>query len=290
MWQLFRKYSCLILFLTTSLTALSNNKADLINPIFRDSVLKNNIDSARWNSMITYLDIYKKSNPQMLIQKQKNPLRSNAFLFISFTILLFLLVLRLIFEDLFYSILEGIYSIKKFFIFYKTKKYDSLFAILFIYSIKIIILSLILYIGVIDFRKDDFSDFSFARFLNITLMLGLFFTIKNMVEFIFNWIIDTQDTFKAFFLQNLFTELLLCVVVLILLMVYIYNSHISSDFMLFLMVACFGGYTVFNIVRSYQLMGNIRIPYKLHFFLYICAFKIIPVLLLARYVLNNIVQ
>ena len=290
MWQLFSKHIFFLLFLANSLTAVSNDEVGAINPIFRDSVLKNKIDSARWNNMLTHLDINNESTRQMLIQKQKHPAKSNVFLFISLTILLFLLILRLVFEDLFYSILEGMLSIKKFFIFFKTKKYDSLFAILFVYTIKIIILSLMLYCGVIIFRNDDFTSFSFARFLDICLLLGLFFTLKNMVEFIFNWIIDTQETFKAVFLQNLFAELLLCVILLLFLLIYIYNGHISPDFMILLMLFIFGGYTVFNIVRSYQLMGNIRIPYKLHFFLYICAFKIIPVLLLARYVLNNIVQ
>ena len=140
------------------------------------------------------------------------------------------------------------------------------------------------------FQKTDFTHFSHIDFLDICVLLGLFFTVKNIVEFIFNWIIDTQETFKAFFLQNLFAELLLSIILLVFLLIYIYNNHISRDFMLFLILFSFGGYAFFNIVRSYQLMGNIRIPYKLHFFLYICAFKIIPMLLLARYILNNIVQ
>lgn len=290
MWLCFRRYLSFFLFLTISFSSFSKNDTSAFNPVFRDSVLKNNIDSERWNKLVFNLDIHKKANKHIFIQTQKHPQTSSVFLFISLTILIILLVLRLIFEDLFYSILEGMVSIKKFFIFYKSKKYDSLFAIIFIYTIKIIILSLMVYIGLCIFQKTDFAHFSYADFLDICVLLGLFFIVKNIVEFIFNWIIDTQEMFKAFFLQNLFAELLLSIILLVLFLIYIYNNHVSRDFMLFLILFSFVGYAFFNIVRSYQLMGNIRIPYKLHFFLYICAFKIIPMLLLARYILNNIVQ
>ena len=89
---------------------------------------------------------------------------------------------------------------------------------------------------------------------------------------------------------KLFAELVVSVFLLVLFLIYIYNTHISYDFMLGLLLSGLGVYVVFNIVRSYQLMGNVRIPYKLHFFLYICAFKILPVLLLVKYILNNVVQ
>ena len=121
-------------------------------------------------------------------------------------------------------------------------------------------------------------------------IVRIIFTIKNIIEFIFNSVINTQETFKAFFLQNLFAEFLWSIILLFLFLICIYNNSISPKLLLFLILFSFSAYTVFNIIRSYQLMSNIRIPYKLHFFLYICAFKIIPLFLLAKYILNNVVD
>lgn len=290
MWQRFSSSLFVLMFLFVSFYSFSKNDTTAYNPFFRDSVLKNKIDSGRWNKLASVTDIHKPSGKTVFVQKQKQVQKSTVLLYISLVIALLLVVLRLIFDDFSFSLLEGMLSVKKFYIFYKSKKYDSLFAILSVYIFKISILSLVVYIGLRYIQQDDFTSFSFYYFFDIWVLLGLFFTVKNVIEFIFNWVIDTQETFKAFFLQNLFAEFIVSVFLLVLFLIYIYNNHISYNFMLGLFFTGLGVYVVFNIVRSYQLMDNVRIPYKLHFFLYICAFKILPVLLLAKYILNNVVQ
>jgi hypothetical protein len=267
--------------------SFSKNDTTAYNPFFRDSILKNKIDTVRWHHLQNVLDIHKPASKIIALQQPKTAHKSIVFLMIAGVIILFILLLRLIFDDFAASLLEGILSMKKYYIFYKSKKYDSLFAVLSVYILKIAIFSYILYIGILFFGKDKFLVFSYDGFFRILALLTLFFTLKNITEFIFNSVIGTNDMFKAFFLQNLFAEFLLTIILLVVFMIYIYSSHVSSGFMLGFMIACLAGYAVFNIVRSYQLMSNIRIPHKLHFFLYICAFKIIPLLLLTKYILNN---
>lgn len=267
--------------------SFSKNDTTAYNPFFRDSILKNKIDTVRWHHLQNVLDIHKPASKIIALQQPKTAHKSIVFLMNAGVIILFILLLRLIFDDFAASLLEGILSMKKYYIFYKSKKYDSLFAVLSVYILKIAIFSYILYIGILFFGKDKFLVFSYDGFFRILALLTLFFTLKNITEFIFNSVIGTNDMFKAFFLQNLFAEFLLTIILLVVFMIYIYSSHVSSGFMLGFMIACLAGYAVFNIVRSYQLMSNIRIPHKLHFFLYICAFKIIPLLLLTKYILNN---
>jgi hypothetical protein len=267
--------------------SFSKNDTTAYNPFFRDSILKNKIDTVRWHHLQNVLDIHKSASKIIALQQPKTAHKSIVFLMNAGVIILFILLLRLIFDDFAASLLEGILSMKKYYIFYKSKKYDSLFAVLSVYILKIAIFSYILYIGILFFGKDKFLVFSYDGFFRILALLTLFFTLKNITEFIFNSVIGTNDMFKAFFLQNLFAEFLLTIILLVVFMIYIYSSHVSSGFMLGFMIACLAGYAVFNIVRSYQLMSNIRIPHKLHFFLYICAFKIIPLLLLTKYILNN---
>ena len=281
------KKTSFLFFFMIAFTAFSKNDTTAYNPFFRDSILKNKIDTVRWHQLQNIVDIHKPAGKIISLQQQKTPDKSIVFLIIAGVVILFILVLRVIFDDFAASLLEGILSMKKFYIFYKSKKYDSLFAVLSVYILKVVILSYILYIGILFLGKDKFLVFSYDGFFRILALLTLFFTLKNITEFIFNSVIGTIDMFKAFFLQNLFAEFMLTIILLIVFMIYIYSSHFSPGIMLALMIACLSGYTVFNIVRSYQLMSNIRIPHKLHFFLYICAFKIIPLLLLTKYILNN---
>lgn len=276
-------------FCLTAITTMAGKDTSSVNPVFRDSVLKNNVDSVKWNKLIHAVDLHKPGGHVIIMQEQKHPKRSSVFLYMTAVILFLLVLLRVIFDDFAHSLLEGLLSMKKFFIFYKTKKYDSFLAVLSVYVFKVTLLSLVVYIGLNYFQQDDFTVFHLNVFLDILVLLGIFFTAKNMVEFIFNWVIGMQETFNAFFLQNLFAEFMLSLVLLVVFLIYIYNTHVSYGLMLALLIASLGIYVVFNIVRSYQLIGNSRINYKLHFFLYICAFKILPFLILVKYILNNIV-
>ncbi len=272
-------------------THLYSAKSDLVyNPAYQDSILKNKSDSALWTTLHNKATAYHAMPGYVSIQQQRQNFKSQAFLMVFVFIVLLLLVFRMLFEDYMFSLLEGLGSIKKFFIFYKTKKYDSFLAIVFIYTLKVFMSSLIFY-GVVQYVfKEDFNVFNMHFYLNSCLVFGSFFLVKDILEYIFNVITNTQETFKAFFLQNMFAELLLSILLLFLLIIFVYNDHISNSVVVFLMVIGFVWYFLFNVIRSYQLIDNVRILHKLHFFLYICAFKILPILLLGKYIFKNMVE
>jgi len=301
MWQLFKslmdnfqlqkfcKISLMCWILLLAFSGFSKQDTSNLNPIFRDSVLTQKVDSSKWSSIIHKMDIHKSSNKKMMIQKQKKLLSNNIFLYVFSVIVFLLLLMRLLFDDFSVSLIEGTFSFKQFYLFFQSKKYDSFIAIIFIYILNIFSISFITYIGLAYFLKHNFIDFDLLFLMKVLVLITLFFVIKNIIEFIFNWVINTLHIFKAFFLQNLFAELVGSIVLLILLLVFIYNQHINTVFFTTTIIFFAVVYVVFNTIRSYQLIGNVRIPYKLHFFLYICAFKILPVLLLVKYILNNVV-
>ncbi len=284
-----KKLIFLCLSLVFTLSAFAKQDTSCINPVFRDSILNNKVDTAKWNVIKSSININKSTHKNRVIQKEKHPLNNISFLYISGIILIVLLLMKLIFDDFSFSLLEGIFSFKKYLLYYQSKKYDSLIAIILVYFISTTILSLITYIFVVHFVNDNFTNFNLLLFLEVLAVILLFFSSKYFIEFIFNWVIDTQNIFRAFFLQNLFSELLLSIIALFLLLIYIYNSAVSYNFTIIAVSFILVVYLVFNTLRSYQLMDSVRIPYKLHFFLYICAFKIIPMLLIAKYILNNVV-
>jgi len=289
MWLPFSRFYIFLFCLIVTVNAHAEIDTSSVNPIFRDSILKNKIDTLKWNKLVNTLDKNRPSNSIINIQSLKQPRASLIFLYITSVILIILVILKTIFDDYTQALLEGLLSLKKFYIFYKSKKYDSLFAVLTIYFLKIIILSMVTYIGLNYFNKNNFSVFQTDKFLKILLLLVVFFSIKNIIESIFNWVIGTQDPYRALFLQNLFAELILSTTLLIIFMTYIYNSRLSSGLMTILLTANISAYLFFNIIRSYQLISINSIKYKFHFFLYICAFKVLPFLVLIKYMLNNIV-
>lgn len=289
MWQNFSISILLMLFCTQTTHASKIPDSTAVNPLFVDSVLKNKIDSTHWIKIKQAANIYKTPQQIATIQAQKYPERTALFMYIAIVLFTLLAIVRVVFHDFFKAALEGLFSMKQFLIFYKTKKYDSLFAILSAYIFKLTLLSLVVYIGINYFKKDDFTNFHLKYFLDICLLLGVFFSVKNFIEYVFNLLIGVQETYVAFFLQNLFSEFILSIFLFIVFLIYIYNTHVSYNLMHTIIVFSLIAYIVFNTIRSYQLINSIRINYKLHFFMYICAFKVLPFLILVKFILNNIV-
>lgn len=287
MWQ-HSKVVLLLLFFLITQQGFTRSDTSSINPIFRDSILRTQRDTVAWNSMIKHTNKFKKSTT-LLIQKQKSEPPSIVFFYFALALLILVLIMRLVFEDFSLSMLEGLLSIKQYFVYYKSKKYDSLFALVMLYFLNIIILSMITYVGLQYFRGNNFRAFHLTFFIKIVSVIGGFFVIKDILEFLFNWVIDMQSIFRAYFLQLLFSEFIIAGFLLALILITVYNQQISTNFLGTLYLVSFLGYLVFNTIRSYQLMRNVQIAYKLHFFLYICAFKVMPLLLLAKYITYNVI-
>ncbi|HNE51440.1 MAG TPA: DUF4271 domain-containing protein [Chitinophagales bacterium] len=259
-----------------------------INPVFRDSVLKHELDSA------AYLKFKSKTNPFKLAAK--TPVIQNIriggislYYFIALLVLLFFLVLiRLFFEDFFMSLAEGIISNKKFLIYLKSKKYDSFLAMLSVYALHLVCLAYLLYLIAILYTTGNFKQFNLLILGKFTLLLFLFFTLKFIIEFIFNAISDSADTFKTFFIQHLFIELAFYFLLILLFTFFIYYQYNNNQYLLIILSVISVGLLLFTAFRSFQLLLELKVVYKLHFFLYLCAFKVLPVLLLGKFILNNL--
>ncbi|HPA36378.1 MAG TPA: DUF4271 domain-containing protein [Chitinophagales bacterium] len=102
--------------------------------------------------------------------------------------------------------------------------------------------------------------------------------------------IGTQRVFKAYFLYSLFSEFALSLIGIVVVIIFIYNDAFSFSYLIYSVAVGIVLFVVFNIVRSYQLLSSVRIPVNLHFFLYICAFRIMPVAIVAKFILSNVVD
>ncbi len=257
-----------------------------INPVYRDSVLKHELDSA------AYLKFKSKTNPFKLAAK--TPVIQNIriggvslYYFFALSFLLFLLLLiRLFFEDFFMSLAEGIISNKKFLIYLKSKKYDSFLAMLSVYALHLVCLAYLLFLISVVISAGNFKQFNLLILGKFTILLFLFFTLKFFIEFIFNAISDTADTFKTFFIQHIFIELAFYFLLILLFTFFIYYQYSNNQHLLIILTVISAGLLLFTAFRNFQLLLELKVVYKLHFFLYLCAFKVLPVLLLGKFILN----
>lgn len=284
-----RYSNLLILMLFVTSSSLAAEKSSSPNPIFRDSVLKSKVDTGLWYMAVQQLDIHQQPAPKKNLQHQKNNGHSRVFLISAFFILLLVVFFKLVFDDFSYALLEGVLSYKKFIVYSQSKKYDSFIAVFIIYILKILLLSMVIYAVIHSFGKNNFNSFYIVFFWKFFFLLLFFFSLKNTIEYVFNFVVQTHQIFKSFFLHTLFIDFILLLILLPLFLVFIYNDNINQGIINWIVISGLVFYAFFNIIRSYQLASLVRIPYKLHFFLYICTFKILPILLLTKFILNTIV-
>ena len=281
-------FSVLLLFV--SFNGIANDTTSNKNPYFIDSVLKNKLDTAKFHEIEANLLLKKPAATQTIIQQEKQNAESNWYLTVAVILIVLTLLLRLLFDDFTDSMVEGVVSFKKFMIFYQSKKYDSLLAVLLLFVLNIAVLSLVIHIFIQVVLNNDFSEFYLNRYIKITVAFLIYFFIISTIEYLFNGFTNTLSVFVAHFLWFLFSSFFGIIICLFVLLIHIYNSNISLNVLEIIAWIFFAFFVVFNIIRSYQLFSTIRIPYKLHFFMYICAFKMLPLLILGKYILENLIR
>ncbi len=287
MWR----YFSLLLLMCAAFTVFSaSGNSSYVNPHFQDSILKYKGDSAKWKALTKQLDIHRESSNSKVLQPVKPATVNISYLLVAAGLFSVVLFLRLLFDDFFYAVWEGMVSIKKYEIYLQSKKYDSYFAVFAMYLSYSLMLALLLYVGLDYFTDNDFTDFDEGLFLRIAIGVVVFYSVRYLVEFIFNLVIGTQRVFKAFFLYSLFSEFALSLIGIVVVIIFIYNDAFSFSYLIYSVAVGIVLFVVFNIVRSYQLLSSVRIPVNLHFFLYICAFRIMPVAIVAKFILSNVVD
>ena len=279
-----------LFFLSVSFQAGIAADTTNTNPFFIDSVLKNKLDTAKFSKIESGLLIKKPAAVQTIIQQQKQNEQSDWYIMAAVILLVLMLFMRLLFYDFTFSMFEGVVSFKKFMVFYQSKKYDSFLAVLILFVLNIAMLSLVVHIFIQIILNDNFTHFYLNRLIQITLILLVYFFTISTIEYFFNGFTNTISLFVAHFLWYLFSSFFSIIICLLILLMHVYNASVSIGLLNVVGWMFFSVFIVFNIIRSYQLLRTICIPYKLHFFMYICAFKLLPLLILGKYIFENLIR
>jgi hypothetical protein len=260
----------------------------IYNPYWVDSLLVHKTDSAAISQLKSTVLIKDDNTPvKFALQPLKHSSPTLFYLWFLTALLLIALMLHILFDDFSDSLLKGVWSSKQYYIFLRTNKYDSPVPLAYVFVAKNLILSVIVYLVLEKIQPSVSGMFHPGILIKVMAVILLFSFSRSVIEMIFNWTIGTGVIYKAFTLQQLFIDFIYGLVVLCFCIICIYNPRFYLQNPEVWFGVLLGIYLVFNTFKSYQLLSNIRISYRLHFFLYICTFKILPVLLLAKYLLSN---
>jgi hypothetical protein len=287
MWRTFSRLlaACFFLFFGWHVHADNNQ---VYNPAWADSVLVNRSDSAVIAGLKKQLRIGDDKTPAFSLQPLKQP-AAPAFYAIFFGVILLLaMFLRLLFDDFSESMLNGVLSSKAYYFFLRTNKYDSPVPLAYIFVARSLVFSVLAFLALKKMDPSGIGGFKSDILMRVMITVMLFSIIRLFLELLINWVVGTSALYKAFTLQLLFIDFAWGLLLLAACLVCIYNPGFSMHAPLAWFMSIIGLHMVFNTFRSYQLMTNVRIKYRLHFFLYLCCLKILPVLILAKYLLSNV--
>lgn len=262
----------------------------LYNPAWADTVLLQERDSAAYSQLKQSILVpaYARVHASgYMLQPLRHAAPPLFYLYFITAILGVALVLRLIYDDFSESLLRGVLSSKAYYVALRTNKYDSPVPLAYVFLAKHLVLGVIAYLALEQLFPSGPMGYDPGLLLRVAGLVMGFGILRSLGELLFNWVIGTGSVFKAFTLQQLFIDFIWGLLLLTACLVFIYHPGFQLRAPLGWFSLLLALYLVFNTFRSYQLMHQARVPFRLHFFIYICTFKILPVLLLAKYLVSN---
>lgn len=280
------KQIVLIILCCSIFYSFSANKKDY-NPIWVDSILKNKIDSAQMMNLkqSVFIEGQKTTPTTVIIQPLRAQQKVLDYMYAALLILLIVAFLYIFFGDYFLAVRESLVSIKQYQVYLSANKFDNFFLIIALFLFKIILLAFVVNAFVNIYVSKYYNIFNYKQFAYILSIVAIFFSIKLILEFIVLFIIGQIKTYRLFYFNKLFFDIAFaCMVALIIVLMY-YNT--SIDIREFLIL--FGTiYTLYIVYKGFKIAQFAKISNKIYFILYLCTFKIMPLILVIKYFWLNL--
>lgn len=254
------------------------------NPVFVDTFLVKNSEEATLQKYIQKNDANNISSTSMWdVQQLKEATHSTSLIIITPLVLLFLIILKFIFNNFFQSSLLGLFNEKLFQLQYRNKKFSEILPLILIFVIRNTTIVLILqYLLSILLKQNKYLNIQ--TFLFLFLISNLFFAIKLIAEFIIQNIIGTGSSFRIYFTQHYLITLWLSIPFLaIILIMYLNSIELTMNLILIFFIVPVAIISLFSTIRSLMLWNGAWKHYLIYFFIYLCTFKIIPYLIIAKF-------
>lgn len=280
------KQIVLILLCCTVFYSFSGSNKDY-NPIWVDSILKNKIDSAQMLKLkqSAFIDGQKSRPTKVIIQPLRAQQKILEYMFVALLILLIIALLYVFFGDYFLAVRESLVSIKQYQVYLAANKFDNFFLIVALFLFKIILLAFVVNSFINIYVSIYYNIFNYKQFAYILSVIAIFFSLKMILEIIVLFVIGQIKTYRLFYFNKLFFDIAFaCLVSLFIVLMY-YNTTIDKREFLILFGVI---YTFYIVYKGFKIAQFAKISNKIYFILYLCTFKIIPLMLVVKYFWLNL--
>lgn len=277
----------LSVFILLSAWALCSDVAQgkAYHPEFADSILGNHLPPLLLNSQPGLLPgevattwLY---DVQPVMQHSNKSLVFAVFLL---CMLIFLLV-KFLYPDYFAATAEGFMNLHFYTQLFRSNEYGEIIPFVLMAIFRCLVLSLaILLIWLV--LTEQASPRLLPTYLLIFVLTGVTVVLKSLAEYLFNFFAGSLQLIRVYFVQVTIIFNVMSLLILPVLLIMLYQHQLRSEWVFGLLSAWLVVSVLMYLVRSVQVVPARSIMNFMHFILYICAFEIIPWMLLVRIIVN----
>jgi hypothetical protein len=258
------------------------------NPGLVDSLLMEHVSDTVAASIQSVSDVAS-ADPNVTLDIQSlKPQPSTPSVYIVSTILLFIIIiLKFFFNNFFQSSLLSLPNEKVFMLHFRGNKFSEVVPLVLMFFVKLSVLSILLQYTTLFFLKDQ-AYVSMKYFLLILTLVTLFYGLRFMIESVTHLMMGSSKLFKPYYVQHqIISTWLWLPSVLLVIILYSNAETMSGRTFLIISITPIIIATLFSFLRSMIIWSVVWRDFLLYFFVYFCTFKILPYLVVAKWVSDN---
>lgn len=170
---------------------------------------------------------------------------------------------------------------------FRGNKFSEVIPLVLMYVIKLSVLSIFLQYTALFFLKDD-AFVSMKYFLLILTLLTLFYGLRFLIESVTHFMMGSSKMFKSYYVQHqIISTWLWLPSILLVIILYSNVATMSGKSFFIITITPIIIASLFSFLRSLIIWSVVWRDFLLYFFVYFCTFKILPYLVVAKWVSDN---
>lgn len=264
------------------------DSAVAINPTYVDSLYKTAPESQVLDSAATGLSVFRLPDSiKWDVQQLNRSTHIHAVYFATLLILLLFVIIKLGYQEFFFSSLSSLPNGKVFQLYFRSKKFSSVIPLFIFFLIRVVILSIVaVQIVYILTGNDHYTKIQFL-FMWTGIISGFYF-LRYIIEYVVTEVIGVGSVFKQYLTEYTIITGWVWLPILILSILAGSNSFEYTPRLFFILlglILVLG--STFAHIRSIEISTLRNISFLIHFFIYFCTFKILPYLILVKWLSKN---
>lgn len=250
---------------------------------YLEAILKNQNNDSLWSSIRYEIEsVNKGHNAQNAMQALRQPMDYSPIYILVFVLLLLVILIKYFYGDYYEIIIPSALSMKAYLQNMHLKKVVPFMPNFMMYLIRILGVTIVAYLLLNSF----FPSFAFPL-IKLLAAVAIFLVTQNFLEYLLNTMVLESEVYVAHFYERQILQAIFFVFSVPFFLLAIRQEGKLINYFLYYLLAVF--------VLQYMVLGwrwlkllRIQKTYQLlYYFIYFCCLKLIPILIIVKWVLNN---